>query len=209
MNKKIFIGMLLFTLLLISGCSNKELDQIHVEKEQLTSEVSQLKKLIAEKDEEISSLEEDYSTNKTEVGELTKSLKMVRWSSIARLDDYNNSFYDLEEIYKIHSNHAIKDDWYVINDEYFQIELLDYENAKKVDFYTLRLESDEGKILVFTDTESTDGWIYTNDTISKIINKHKGFSRNSTFMPYFVIYTEVTLEDGNVIRTSKLPIYNK
>ena len=53
MNKKIIIGMLLFTLLLISGCSNKELDTIHAEKEQLTSEISQLKKLIAEKDEEI------------------------------------------------------------------------------------------------------------------------------------------------------------
>lgn len=209
MMKKIFIGMLLFTILLISGCSNKELDQIHAEKEQLTSVISQLNKIITEKDEEISSLEEDYSNNITELGELTKSLEMVRWSSIARLDDYNNSFYDLEEIYKIHSNHAIEDDWYVINDEYFQIELLDYENAKKVDFYILRLESDEGISLVFTDTESTDGWIYTNDTISKIINKHKGLARGSTFIPYFVIYTEVTFEDGNVIRTSKLPIYNK
>ena len=208
MNKKIFIGMLLFTLLLISGYSNKELVQIHAEKEQLTSEVSQLNKLLADKDEEISSLEEDYSNKITEFGELTKNLEMIRWSSIARLDDYNNSFYNLEEVYKIHSNHVIKDDWYVINDEYFQIELLDYENAKKVDFYTLRMESDEGKILVFTDTDSKDGWVYTNDTINKIINKHK-ISGNSTFRPYFVIYTEVTLEDGNVIRTSRLPIYYK
>lgn len=207
MNNKIIIGILLFTLLLISGCSNKELDTIHAEKEQLASEISQLKKLIAEKDKKISSLEEVNSNKTTAFGELTKTLKMVRWSSIAR--DYNNSFYDLEEIYKIHSNHVIKDDWYVINDEYFQIELLGYENAKKVDFYTLRLESDEGINLVFTDTESTDGWIYTNDTISKIINKHRGFDGVYTFEPYFVIYAEVTLEDGNVIKTSKLPIYNK
>jgi len=208
MNKKKFIGMLLFTLLLISGCSNKELVQIHAEKVQLTSEVSKLNKLLAEKDEEISSLKEDYKNNITKLGELSQNSEMVRWSSIARLDDYNNSFYNLEEVYKIHSNHVIKDDWYVINDEYFQIELLDYENAKKVDFYTLRLESDEGINLVFTDTDSTDGWVYTNDTINKIINKHK-ISGNSTFIPYFVIYTEVTLEDGNVIRTSRLPIYYK
>ena len=156
-----------------------------------------------------SSLEEVYSNKITELSVATKSLEMVRWSAMARLDDYNHSFYYLKEIYKIHSNHEIKDDWYVINDDYFQIELLDYENAKKVDFYTLRLESDEGINLVFTDTDSTDGWIYTNDNISKIINKHRRLSGNSTFEPYFVIYTEVTLEDGNVIRTSKLPIYNK
>ncbi len=48
-------------------------------------------------------------------------------------------FTNLEEIYKIHSNHEIKDDWYLIKDDYFQIELLQYENAKKVDFYTLRV----------------------------------------------------------------------
>lgn len=49
-------------------------------------------------------------------------------------------------------------------------------------------------------------------TVSAYINfgeqikfKSGGFS----FEPYFVIYTEVTFEDVNVIRTSKLTIYNK
>jgi len=210
MNKKIIIGMLLFTLLLISGCSNKELDTIHAEKEQLTSEISQLKELIAEKDKEISYLEEVYSKKINELAVATKTIKMVRWSAIARLEEnYYNSFYDLKDMYKIHSNHEIKDDWYVINDDYFQIELLDYENAKKVDFYTLRLESDEGINLVFSDTDSTDGWIYKNDKISGIINKQKQLHGDFYLEPFFVLYTEVTLEDGSVLRTTKLPIYYK
>ena len=63
---------------------------------------------------------------------------------------------------------------------------------------------------MFSDTDPTDGWIFTNDNISKIINKHNmNYGNGSTFEPYFVIYAEVTLEDGSVIRTSKLPIYNK
>ncbi|WP_156111879.1 hypothetical protein [Ureibacillus manganicus] len=48
--KKLIIGMLLFTLLLILGCSNKELDTIHAEKEHLTNEISYLKELITDKD---------------------------------------------------------------------------------------------------------------------------------------------------------------
>jgi len=175
---------------------------------QQANEVSQLNKLLTEKEETINRLEELYATKITELSNATESIEMIRWSSNARIDDENLLFYNLENIYRIHSNHEIKDDWYVIKDDYFHIELLQYENAKKVDFYTLRLESDEGKNLVFSDTDPTDGWIYTNNDISKIINKHK-VSGNGTFEPYFVIYAEVTLEDGSVIKTSKLPIYNK
>lgn len=209
MTNKVIIGTLIFTLLLFTGCSNKELVTINAEKEELTNEISQLKKLISEKDEKLVSLEEVYSNKLNELRELTKSLEMVRASANLRLGNYSHSFNNLENIYKIHSNHVIKDDWYVINDDYFQIELLEYENAKKVDFYTLRTESDEGVNLVFSDTDSSDGWFYTNENISMVINKHKQLSGNSTFEPYFIIYTEVTLENGDVIRTSKLPIYNQ
>lgn len=191
------IAVLLLAILLIAS-------EVFSPTEQQANEMEQFNKLLIEKEEEISRLEELYATKIMELSNVTESLGMVRWSSIARLDNYNHSFYNLENIYKIHSNYEIKDDWYVIKDDYFQIELLQYENAKKVDFYTLRQESDEGINLVFSDIDPTDGWLYTNETISKIINK-----RNSKFDPYFVIYAEVTLEDGRVIRTSKLPIYNK
>ena len=173
--------------------------------------VSQLNKLLAEKDEEIKCFEELYETKIAELSNAIKSIEMVRWSAMARLDDYSHSFYNLENIYKVHSNYDIQDDWYVIQDDYFEIELLQYENAKRVDFYTFRQESDEGINLVFSDTDPTDGWIYTNSDIGKIINKHNYnyYSNGATFEPYFVIYAEVTLEDGSVVRTPKLPIYNK
>lgn len=208
MNKKIIIGMFIFTFLLILGCSNTELDKINEENEQLTSEIFQLKEIIAEKDKEISYLEEVYSKKINELAEATKTIKMVRESAMTRLVDYDQSFYYLKEIYKVHSDHEIKDDWYIINDEKFQIELLGYESAKKVNFYTIRMGSDEGINLLFTDTEASDGWIYTNEQISKIINKHQ-FHKSYTFEPYFVLYTEVTLEDGSVLKTTNLPIYYK
>lgn len=70
--------------------------------------------------------------------------------------------------------------------------------------------SDEGEILVFTDTKPTDGWIYTNETISDIINKQMDRDSNGfSFEPYFLLYTEVTLKDGSVIKTPSVPIYNK
>ena len=172
------------------------------------NEVSQLKAQIIEKEKELSMLEENITAKTMELNAATESLEMVRWSAIARQDEHNQSFNSLQEIYKIHSNYEIQDDWYLIKEDYFQIELLEYHNAVKVDFYTKRLESDEGTNLVYSDTDATDGWIYTNDNIGEIINKHID-SGNGTFEPYFLIYAEITLKDGKVITTSKLPIYNK
>lgn len=208
--KKILIVLLVgFSLLLISGCTNKESEPFNEENVRLTNEILELEKLISEKDKEINDLKMVNSDETTKLRDLRESLDMVRFSSYARLDDYNDTFDNLEFIYKIHSDYVIKDDWYVINEEYFQIELLDYANAKKVDFYSLRLESDIGPILVFSDTNPSDGWTYTNENIGEIINKQIPSFKGVYYEPYFLIYTEVTLEDGNRLRTSKLPIYYK
>ncbi|WNS77330.1 hypothetical protein RRV45_10200 [Bacillus sp. DTU_2020_1000418_1_SI_GHA_SEK_038] len=208
--KKTFIVLLIgLGLLLISACSNKDLESFNEEKVRLTNEILELKKHISEKDEAINHLKKVNSDETTKLGELRESLDMVRFSSYARLDDNKDTFDNLKNIYNIKSDYVIKDDWYVINEDYFQIELLEYENAKKVEFYSLRLESEEGPILVFSDTNPTDGWKYTNDNIGEIINKHKPHSNGASYKPYFLIYTEVTLKDGNGIRTSKLPIYNR
>lgn len=196
-------------LLVISGCTNKDLDAFNEEKKLLTNNVLELKKLLSEKDDEISRLEKLNSNKTIELKELEESLKMVSASANLRLYDYTYTFHNLQNIYKINSENLIKDDWYVISGDYFQIELLDYKDAAKVEFYTLRTESDQGPILVFTDTDPTDGWVYTNDDISQIINKHTQSSGGFSHEPYFLIYTEATLKDGKVIKTSKLPIYNK
>lgn len=214
--KKLLL-VLLISLLLISGCTNDDLEVFNEEKELLTNEILELKEQISEKDEEILKLKginkNVFSNKVDELRELTESLEMVRFSAYSRLNDYNDSFDNLKNVYKIESKHVIKDDWYVISDDYFQIELSGYENAKKVEFYTLRMESGEGTLLVFEDTDPTDGWIYINHKVSDIINKQivnktsNPHSTGFTYEPCFVIYTDVTMENGNVLRTSKLPIY--
>lgn len=197
-NKKLPLLFLLLGIILIFV--------IACERELLPDEIVELKAQISKKDEEISRLKKVNSGKDAELKELKESLDMVRFSTYARLDDYNDNFDNLVEIYRINSKHEIKDDWYVIDDDYFEIELLGHEDTIKVDFYNLRLESGEGPVLLFSDTEHMDGWIYANDSISESIEKHSS-SNGFLFEPYFVIYAEVTLEGGNIIRTSKLPIY--
>lgn len=205
----LFMLLLVFSLIACKRETNN-LDVFSEEKEQLFNEILKLKELISEKERELTIFKENNSDKTNKLGVLSKSLEMVRWSSIARIIDYNDTFYNLENIYKVNSEYAIEDDWFVINDDYFQIELLGYENAIKVDFYTYRLESDQGPILAFSDMDSTDGWVYTNDKIGELIDKHKKtISGGLSFEPYFLIYAEATLADGKIIETSRLPIYNK
>lgn len=208
LKRKSIIGFSIIISLIISGCTNKNVDSFNVEKEKLTSEIIELQELISKKDEEINGLKDKISKITIEKNELIESLKMVRFSSYSRLTDYNDSFDNLKNVYNIDSKYTIRNDWYVINDDYFQIELLGYDDAKKVDFYALRMESGEDTILIFSDTDHSDGWVYKTDNISEIINKHvKRNPRGFSYRPYFVLYTEVTLKDGTTVITSKLPIY--
>lgn len=210
MKKKGIILISLIILISISGCNNKTINSFKEEKELLTKEIVKLQELISVKDKEINNLKDSISKITTERNELKESLKMSRFSSYSRLNDYNDSFDNLIDVYKISSKYTIKDDWYVLNEDYFHIELLGYENAKKVDFYTLRMESGEGPILLFSDNDPSDGWVFKYDNVSEIIDKQiKASPGNFSYVAYFLIYTEVTLEDGNIIRTPKLPVYNE
>lgn len=210
MKKKVIVLISIAILILISGCTNKAISSFKEEKDLLTKEIVKLQELISGKDKEINNLKDSISKIRAEKNELKESLKMSRFSSYSRLNDYNDSFDNLIDVYKISSNYTIKDDWYVLNGDYFDIELLGYENAKKVDFYTLRMESGEGPILLFSDNDSSDGWVFKYDNVSEIIDKQiKASPGNFSYVPYFLIYTEVTLENGNIIRTSKLPVYNE
>lgn len=210
MKRKAIIAMYIIISVLILGCTNKAMDSFKEEKDNLINKILKLEEQISQKDYKINCLKDLNSKITTERNDLKDSLIMSRFSSYSRLNDKNDSFDNLKNIYNINSKHKIKDDWYILNEEYFQLELIGYENAKKVDFYLLRMESDQGELLIFTDNNSRDGWVYANDKISETINKHIKSSRgNFSYEPYFILYTEVTLEDGNTIQTSKLPIYNE
>ncbi|NLY45049.1 MAG: hypothetical protein GX053_03540 [Tissierella sp.] len=179
---------------------------LNVDIELLAEEIIELKTKISKKDEEINQLKKINLGKDVELKELRESRDMIRFSAYARLGDYNESFDNLGKVYRINSEHEIKDDWYLINNDYFEIELLGYEDALKVDFYILRLESGEGPILLFSDTDHTDGWVYINDNTSERIEKHNS-SKGFLFEPYFVIYADVGLGDRDIIKTPKLPIY--
>lgn len=142
------------------------------------------------------------------------NMEMVEFSSYARSNGYSekvDDFDDLKDIYRIKSKYMIEDDWYIIGSGYFEIELLGHEEAKKVDFYISRLESGEGPILVFSDDDPKDGWLYSNNNIQEIIDqqRHPSSGYSFSYEPYFVIYADVSLKDGSSIRTPLLPIYNR
>ncbi len=50
---------------------------------------------------------------------------MISFSAQIRLNDHI-AFEDLRDVYNISSNYITRDNWYVINEDYFQIELLGY-----------------------------------------------------------------------------------
>lgn len=206
MRKGAIMTILIIIILLISGCSN-DIESFSREKEELINRISELEEEISKRDEEIKELKDlAYKANK-ERDELEERIDMIRFSAYARFDDYD-FFHSLENMYKINTKHAIIADWYVIQEESFELELLGYEGAKKVDFYVLRLESCEGERLLFSDTDYEDGWKYTNDNIGKVIEKHYiSTTGGISYGPCFVIFAEVILNDGNTVKTPKLPIY--
>lgn len=210
MRKAILMMLLTVLMFTVAACNSDSLESFNEDKELLVNRISELEEELSSKDEEIRELKNSLDELREERDRLEESINMIRFSAYARLDDYDASFYNLANIYRINSKHEIIDDWYVIHEENFELELLGYEDARKVDFYILRLESDEGERLLFSDTDNGDGWKYTNENISQIINKHReSTSAGFAYKPHFVIYARVTLDNGNIIGTPKLSIYYK
>lgn len=210
MRKAILMMLLTVLMFTVAACNSDSLESFNEDKELLVNRISELEEELSSKDEEIRELKNSLDELREERDRLEESINMIRFSAYARLDDYDASFYNLANIYRINSKHEIIDDWYVIQEENFELELLGYEDARKVDFYILRLESDEGERLLFSDTDNGDGWKYTNENISQIINKHReSTSAGFAYKPHFVINARVTLGNGNIIGTPKLPIYYK
>lgn len=202
------ITVLAIMLLILTSCSDTELEELKSNNEQLLKEIEALNQNLIDKNDEINELNSKLTRLGKDNYELKESINMIKASKEARLDDYSKSFYLLDTIYKIYTSYEVVDDWYIIKDESFKIELLGYEDAVKVEFYTLRISSDEGEILNFTDVNSSDGWIYENNEISKYINKQKKGPKGAiTFEPTFVLYAKVILKNGETIESSKLPIY--
>ncbi|WP_026478789.1 hypothetical protein [Alkaliphilus transvaalensis] len=194
--------------MLILGCANKSIESFKEERYYLANKIFQLEEELSQKKDEIIDLKELNSRITKEKKELEDSLIMSKFSSYSRLNDKNMAFENLPNVYKINSKYKIKDDWYILEEEFFQLEVIGYETAKKVEFFLTRMESDQEELLIFVDNDPSDGWIYTNDRISEVIDRHiKASSGSISYEPYFILYTEVTLENYGTIQTTKLPVY--
>lgn len=205
--KKYIIITLLLTIAL-TGCTSKEIEALNNKYEELLNENNKIKQELIEKSNENVKLESIIAQNKIEIETLKESIWMIRYSSEARLDDFNDSFNLLDRTYKFHTPYIVRDDWYVISDENFKLELLGYEDALKVEICMFRMSSDEEIKTLYVDNDSSDGWIYENNKISEYINKQIRGPKNSiSYEPTFVIYAKVYYENGSVVQTSKLPIY--
>lgn len=133
------------------------------------------------------------------------SIIMSRFSAMSRLlfDRFDN----LSNIYRLNANYDIKDDWYIISDDYFELDLLDNTDAIQVEFFLLKLESEFAPLSLYIDSEGVDGWNFNTNNISEFIEPHRK-SGGFEFEAYYVIYSEILLTDNEVKRSSLLPIYN-
>lgn len=196
MNLKIIV-VLMTIILTLTACSQDP------PSEAIDSEIASLRT-------EVDQLKMETQSKSQEIQELKKSIQMIRFSAMSRMSSYSETFMNLEYQYLIHTDYEIVDDWYVIDSDDFRIELLDYDTAKEVRFYSLRMESDQGPMLMHMDNDPNDGWVYSSEDIGEFINQQSAVrSGGISFVAYFVIYAEVVLEDDTVIKTPKLPIYYK
>lgn len=149
-----------------------------------------------------------YSDKKTMTYQDFYNLVMSRFAAIIKLQQFeiNNGYKNPEDIYSINTEYTFDQGWYLISGEEFEIELHGYETAKEVRFIYTKLETDMGPILLDIDTESSDGWKYSTGIIGEIFEASK--IDYTTWPSTYIIYAEVVMNDGKVIYTPVLPVYN-
>lgn len=134
-----------------------------------------------------------------------ESIIMSRFSAMSRLmfDRFDN----LSNIYRLEINYDIENDWYIISDDYFELELLDNTDAIQVEFFLLKLESEFVPLSLYIDSDGTDGWSFNTNNIDEFIEPHRE-SGGFKFEAYYVIYSEILRTNNEVEQSSVLPIYN-
>jgi len=195
---------------------NKELQDKIDEYEQETRDLND-QFLLAEKEhkesiEKHSNLlkkqREDLAEKKVFTKEEFFKMVMERFSYQIRLgaDTYNSNVEVLEDIYKISTDYNIENQWFLLNDDSFEIELLGYEDAKEVSFYYDKLETCLVDALLVTDSDSSDGWTFKHDAISDVFGTYT--LDYDMWPPTYILYAKITMKDGQVITSQVLPLYN-
>lgn len=200
---KIILIFILIGCFSLVGCSNKELENLTSQYNEAQEENTLLKDKIVSLESQNIKLKETISLNKIISKKEFFNLIMSRFAAMARLlyEDIDS----LENTYSIISKHTTEEEWYILREKTFEIELLGYESAEEVTFYYTKLETDMGQRLLFRDTNSNNGWIYKTDNINEIFDSSKESYTN--WPATYVLYAEAKFADGKIKQTAVMPIY--
>lgn len=199
-----------------------KLDGIIARCEELDTENKRLRETTKHSENNLRNLEKDLAKGEEEIKRLKEKIIELKDNKIAQAqqsviskDEYNRLletrfaaysrliFEYPEKDYEILTDYYIKNDWYMINQESFELRLKGYENAQSVAFFLQKIESEINPTLLYKDDTQEDGWTYINDKVDSVIEEN-----TKSYIPRYVIYTEVTFDNGREVRTSLLPIYN-
>lgn len=190
-------------------------DQLEEENKKYMEEAKYSENNLRNLEEELVQNEEEITNLKEEISEIKEDKFAQAQKSEISEEDYDRLlesrfaaysrliFQYPENDYDILTVHDIKNDWYIVNQESFKLKLNGYENADSVEFYLQKLESEINPTLLYIDDTQEDGWTYSIDKVESVIEKN-----TKSNIPRYVIYTEVTLDNGMRVKTSLLPIYN-
>lgn len=158
--------------------------------------------------ERLEEIIKSYSDKKTMTYQEFYNLVMGRFAAIIKLQQFerNNGYLNPDNIYSINTEYTLEQGWYLVSGDEFEIELHGYETAKEVHFIYTKLETDMGPILLYKDTESSDGWKYSTSKIGEILEASE--IDYTTWPPTYIIYAEIVMSDDEVINAPVLPIYN-
>jgi hypothetical protein len=200
---KIILIFILIGCITLVGCNNKELENLTSQYNEAQEENILLKDKIVRLENQNIKLKETINLNKIISRKEYFNLIMSRFAAMARL--LHEDIESLENTYSIISNHTIEEEWYILREKSFEIELLGYESAEEVTFYYTKLETDMGPRLLFHDINSNNGWIYKTDNINEIFDSSK--ESNTNWPATYILYAEVKLSDGKIKQTAVMPIY--
>jgi hypothetical protein len=141
----------------------------------------------------------DYKTNIIGLEEQKRELEfqVLSIDALTYFDDDNN-----ESEFIIHSPYSRENGWYILVGEDFSLELTGYEEAFKVEFWTIQLQTNFNNWLIIEDRDSSDGWGIEVEDIGDMIPMHE-----NNYVPLTVIYADIYFADDEMIRTETLPVY--
>lgn len=133
-----------------------------------------------------------------------KEVEIQNQQSVNDYYDARLYFHNINEVFFVESNHSMMNNWCVVSEDYFHIELLGHEAASKVEFWAIRLQSNIGPMLLGIDLDGDNGWKYETYDCDYFLSTH-----DDNFMPMNIIYAKIYSHDGTYSISDTFPIYKE